>query len=337
MDILAYLRDRAATRGKTIALPEADDDRTLLAAAECLRRGLAGIVLIGDPAAIAKRAAALDADLTKAVVRDPAADPEHQEIVDALVECRKAKGMTPEQARLALKDNIVYAAVLVRMGRVDGYVSGAVHSTADTLRPALQIIKPAPGVKTVSAFFIMALPDQSPYASVQNVLFYGDSALVQNPSAEELAHIALNTARSWTQLIPGRDPVVAMLSHSTKGSARHADVDKVAKAAEIAKKLAAEQQWDLPIDGELQADAALVEAIGRSKAPGSRVAGRANVLIFPDLDAGNIAYKLTERLAGAAAIGPIVSGMAKPVNDLSRGCKASDIVDVVAVTVCQSA
>ncbi len=331
MSILQDIRKRAAQLQKTICLPEAMDERTLHAAETCAKEGFGPIVLIGDTARIQAKAKETGADIAKAVIRDPAKDPLYDKIVEKLVELRQAKGMTPEKAREALKDEVMYGAMLVKMDEVDGYVSGAVHSTADTLRPALQIIKAAKGVKTVSAFFMMVLPETSPYYSSQPVLFFGDSGLVQNPNPAELADIAIGTARSWEALI-GSKPVVAMLSHSTKGSAKHADVDKVLEALAIAKKADPE----LEIDGELQGDAALIPSIAAKKAPGSSVAGHANVLIFPDLDAGNIAYKLVERLAGATAIGPLISGMAKPVNDLSRGCKAEDIVDAVAVTACQA-
>ena len=332
MNILQQLRERAAKFQKTVCLPEAMDERTLKAADTCAKCGFGPIVLIGDTDQVKAKAKECGADISKAIIRDPAKDPDYEKIVSTLVELRKSKGLTPDAAKEALKNNIMYAAMLVKLGLVDGYVSGAVHSTADTLRPALQVIKGAKGVKTVSAFFMMVLPESSPYYKTQPVLFYADSGLVQNPSAEELADIAVGTAHSWTALM-GTKPVVAMLSHSTKGSAKHPDVDKVVAATAIAKKLAP----DIEIDGEFQGDAALIKDIGAKKAPGSLIPGRANVLIFPDLDAGNIAYKLTERLAGATAIGPLISGMAKPVNDLSRGCKAEDIVDAVAVTACQAA
>lgn len=332
MGVLEDIRAKAVKSQKTICLPEAMDERTLKAAALCAKLGFGPIVLVGDDAQVRAKAKECGADISNAVIRDPAKDPQYDKIVATLVELRQAKGMTPEKAKEALKDTVMYAAMLVKLDLVDGYVSGAVHSTADTLRPALQIIKAKKGVKTVSAFFMMVLPESSPYHKTQPVLFYADSGLVQNPSAEELADIAIGTADSWRALV-GTEPVVAMLSHSTKGSAKHADVDKVLAALEIAKKAAP----NLEIDGEFQADAALIKDIGAKKAPGSKIPGRANVLVFPDLDAGNIAYKLTERLAGATAIGPLISGMAKPVNDLSRGCKAEDIVDAVAVTCCQAA
>ncbi|MDR0362375.1 MAG: phosphate acetyltransferase [Planctomycetota bacterium] len=332
MSILDDIRGRAAKFQKIICLPEALDERTLHAAEGCAKLGFGPIVLIGDVAKIQAKAKECGVDISKAIIRDPAQDPAFDEILKTLVELRQSKGMTEKKAREALKDEIMYAAMLVKLGQVDGYVSGAAHSTADTLRPALQVIKAAKGVKTVSAFFMMVLPETSPYYSSQNVLFFADSGLVQNPDAAQLADIAIGTARSW-QALMGTEPIVAMLSHSTKGSAEHSDVDKVVEALNIAMGI----DPNLQIDGELQGDAALIPSIAVKKAPGSKVAGHANVLVFPDLDAGNIAYKLVERLAGATAIGPLISGMAKPVNDLSRGCKAGDIIDAVAVTACQAA
>jgi phosphate acetyltransferase len=332
MGIIEDIRAKAVKFQKTVCLPEAMDERTLIAAETCGKLGFGPVVLIGDTDKVNAKAKEAGADISRAILRDPAKDPDYEKIVATLVELRQAKGMTPDKAREALKDEIMYAAVLVKLGMVDGYVSGAVHSTADTLRPALQVIKAKKGVKTISAFFMMVLPESSPYFKTQPVMFFCDSALVQNPTPEELADIAIGTAQSWKAMM-GSDPVVAFLSHSTKGSAKHADIDKVVAGLEIARKAAP----DIEMDGEFQADAALIASIGAKKAPGSKVPGRANILVFPDLDAANIGYKLVERLAGATAIGPVMSGMAKPVNDLSRGCKAEDIVDTVAVTACQAA
>lgn len=332
MGIIQEIHAKAAKLQKTICLPEAMDERTLIATEGCAKAGFGPIVLIGDTDKIHAKAKECGADISKAIIRDPAKDPDYDKIVATLVEIRQAKGMTPEKAKEALKDEVMYGAMLVRLGMVDGYVSGAVHSTADTLRPALQVVKAAKGVKTISGFFIMVMPETSPYYKTQPVLFFADAGLVQTPTAEELADIAVGTANSWKALM-GTPPVIAFLSHSTKGSAKHVEIDKVVAGLGLAKKAAP----DIEMDGEFQADAALIPEIGSKKAPGSTVPGRANVLIFPDLDSANIGYKLVERLGGATAIGPIMSGMAKPVNDLSRGCKASDIVDTVAVTACQAA
>ena len=244
-----------------------------------------------------------------------------------LVELRQKKGMTPEQAKeLLLSNYLYYGVMMVKMGDADGMVSGACHSTADTLRPCLQILKTKPGTKLVSSFFVMVVPDCD--MGADGTFIFADSGLEQNPDPEKLAAIALSSAESFKTLT-GKEPVVAMLSHSTKGSAKHADVDKVVEATRIAKENAPE---GLMLDGEFQLDAAIVPSVGASKAPGSPVAGKANVLIFPDLDAGNIGYKLAQRLAKAEAYGPITQGIAKPVNDLSRGCSADDIVGVVAIT-----
>jgi phosphate acetyltransferase len=251
-------------------------------------------------------------------------------LVDTLYELRKAKGMTQEEAEKLLKTNPLYLGVmLVKTGVADGMVAGAANATANVLRPSLQILKTAPGTKLVSAFFVMVVPNCEYGAN--GVFIYAESGLVQNPNPEELAAIAVSSAHSF-ELLVQKEPVVALLSHSTKGSAHHADVDKVLEATKIAKELAP----NLKLDGEFQADAALVQSIGEKKAPGNTVAGKANVLIFPDLDAGNIGYKLTERLAKAEAYGPITQGIARPVNDLSRGCNASDIAGVISITAVQA-
>ena len=252
------------------------------------------------------------------------------EYVATLVELRKKKGMTEEQAReLLLNNYLYYGVMMVKMGDADGMVSGACHSTADTLRPCLQILKTKPGTKLVSAFFLMVVPDCD--MGADGTFIFGDAGLEQNPDPEKLANIALSSAESF-ETLTGKEPIVAMLSHSTKGSAKQADVDKVVEATKIAHELAPE----LKLDGELQLDAAIVDSVAKSKAPSSDVAGSANVLIFPNLDAGNIGYKLTQRLAKAEAYGPILQGIAKPVNDLSRGCSAEDIAGVVAITAIQA-
>ena len=324
MDFLSTMKAKAKADKKVIVLPESYEKRNLEAAAECLKEELADIVLIGKKDKILEAAGSFD--VSKAIFVDPETYDRMDEMVAGLAEARKSKGMTLEEARKILMDDSLFVAVmLVKMGVADGMVSGACHSTADTLRPCLQILKTKPGTKLVSAFFLIIVPDCEYGAN--GAFVFGDSGLNQNPNPEELAAIAASSAESFKLLVQ-EEPVVAMLSHSTKGSAKHADVDKVVEATRIAK----EQNPDLALDGEFQLDAAIVPSVGASKAPGSPVAGKANVLIFPDLDAGNIGYKLAQRLAKAEAYGPITQGIAKPVNDLSRGCSADDIVGVVAIT-----
>ena len=289
---------------------------------------MANVILIGDEDEIRKGAQGLD--LSKAVIVNPLKAEKLEAYVELLVELRKNKGMTPDKAKeLLTKQPLYFGVTMVKAGDADGMVAGAVHSTADVLRAALQVIKTAPSTKMVSAFFLMVVPNCEYGAN--GTFIFSDSGLVQNPSSEELAEIAASSARSF-ELLVGTEPVVAMLSHSTKGSAAHPDVDKVAEAARIAK----EAHPEIKLDGELQLDAAIVPSVGASKAPGSSVAGKANVLIFPDLDAGNIGYKIVERLAKAEAYGPITQGLAMPVNDLSRGCSADDIVGVAAITAVQA-
>ena len=304
-------------------------DRRVLEAAEMiLKYEVADLILIGKNKEIELASKGLN--LEKATIIDPFTSSLTEELVQLLYELRREKGMTLEQARdLLLTDYMYYACMLVKIGRADGAVSGACHSTSNTLRPALQILKTAPGVRLVSAFFLMVVPDCE-YGD-QGTFLFADSGLEQNPDSEQLAAIAGSSAASF-QLLTEHSPVVAMLSHSTKGSAKHADVDKVIAATEIAKKEFPQYE----IDGELQLDAAIVPSVANSKAPNSTVAGKANVLIFPDLDAGNIGYKLVQRLAKAEAYGPICQGIAKPVNDLSRGCTAEDILGVVAITAVQA-
>lgn len=329
MSFIDGIKDRAKQNMKTIVLPETEDRRTLEAASRILAEGVANIVLIGNEDEIAKKAEGLD--LSKATIIDPNNTDKLQGYVDLLVEVRKSKGMTPEQAREILtKDYPYFGVTMVKAGDADGMVSGAVHSTADTLRPSLQILKTAPGTKLVSSFFIIVVPNCD--FGDQGTFIFSDCGLVQNPNAEELAAIAGSSAKSFESLV-GKEPLVAMLSHSTKGSAAHPDVDKVLEATKIAKEL----YPNYKIDGEYQLDAAIVPSVGASKAPGSDIAGKANVLIFPDLDAGNIGYKLAQRLAKAEAYGPVTQGIAKPVNDLSRGCSADDIVGVIAITAVQAA
>lgn len=328
MGFIDEIKSRARQDKKTIVLPESMDRRTFEAAAEILAEDIANLVIIGTPEEVEKNSQGLD--ISKAVIVNPATYEKTEQYIDLLVELRKSKGMTKEDAtKLLMTEYMFYACVMVKAGDADGVVSGACHSTANTLKPALQIVKTKPGTKLVSAFFLMEVPNCE-YGE-KGTFVFGDCGLNQNPNSEELAAIAVSSAESF-KLLVGTEPKVAMMSHSSKGSAKHADVDKVAEATKLAKDMAPE----LCIDGELQADAAIVPSVGSAKAPGSDVAGCANVLIFPDLDAGNIGYKLVQRLAKAEAYGPMTQGIAKPVNDLSRGCSAKDIVGVVAITAVQA-
>ena len=325
MNFLETIKQRAKAANKTIILPETEDLRTLKAADALLKEGVAKVVLIGKPADIKSNSSGLD--LSKAEIIDPANYSETSRLSEVLAELRKSKGMTVAEAKELLTTNSLYlGCMLVKENLADGMVAGAVNSTANVLRPSLQILKTAPGIRLVSSFFIMVLPD-SPTLGENGIFLFSDCALAQNPTAEELAAIALSSAESFKKLI-GAEPKVAMLSHSTKGSAKHPDIDKVIEATRIAKEAAPH----LMLDGEFQLDAAIVPEIGKQKAPDSPIAGSANCLIFPDLDSGNIGYKLVERMAKAQAFGPITQGISKPVNDLSRGCSAEDIVGVSAIT-----
>lgn len=322
---LDSMLSRAAANKQTIVLPEGDDERTLAAAERILADNIANLIILGDAEAIEASSYTLDG----ATIVDPRTSEDRAEFADALHELRKHKGMTPEQA-LELMDNVLYFGVMmVKMGRADGMVAGACHATGDVLRPSLQILKTAPNVKSVSSFFVMVVPDCD--LGQQGTFIFSDCGLEVQPSSDVLAHIAVNSAQSWKTLM-GTEPVVALLSHSTYGSAQNSDTAKVTVATHYAQDMAP----DLAIDGELQLDAAIVPSVGSSKAPDSPVAGRANVLVFPDLDAGNIGYKLVQRLAKAEAYGPITQGIAAPVNDLSRGCSADDIVGVIAITCVQA-
>lgn len=328
MGFIESIKERAKQNKKTIVLPETGDRRTLEAAAKILEEGIANLVLVGNAETINKEAAGLN--LADAKVVDPNSTDKLDSYVDLLVELRKNKGMTPDIARDTLtKDYLTFGVTMVKAGDADGMVAGAVNSTANVLRPSLQILKTAPGTKLVSSFFVMVVPDCD--LGHNGTFIFSDCGLNQNPNAEELAAIAGSSAKSFEALI-GAEPLVAMLSHSTKGSAKHADVDKVLEATKIAK----ESYPGVKIDGEFQLDAAIVPSVGASKAPGNEIAGKSNVLIFPDLDAGNIGYKLTQRLAKAEAYGPITQGIAKPVNDLSRGCTSEDIIGVIAITAVQA-
>ena len=328
MSFIDSIKERARQNKKVIVLPESEDVRTYAAIERVLKENTADVILVGTDELVAEKSAGYD--ISGARVVDPAKFEKMDEYIDTLVELRKKKGMTREQASDLLHNSYTYFAVMmVKMGDADGMVSGACHSTADTLRPSLQILKTKPGTLLVSAFFVIVVPDCE-YGE-KGTFIFADSGMEQNPDPERLAAIANCSAESFELLVQA-EPLVAMLSHSTKGSASHADVDKVVEATRIAK----EKYPDLMLDGELQLDAAIVPAVGESKAPGSPVAGKANVLVFPDLDAGNIGYKLAQRLAKAEAYGPITQGIAAPVNDLSRGCSSDDIAGVVAITVVQA-
>lgn len=322
MSFIETIKERARENSKKIILPETMDERVIDAAIKVRDEKIAQIVLIGKPIK--------DVDLTGIEVIDPETSEMTDNLVKELYELRKDKGMTLEKAKeLLLTDYMYYACMLVKLGYADGVVSGACHSTANTLRPSLQIIKTKPGVSLVSAFFLMVVPDCK--FGDNGTFIFADSGLEQNPTPERLAVIAGTSAETF-ELLVGSEPKVAMLSHSTKGSATHADVDKVVSATKLAK----EMYPNYKIDGELQLDAAIVPEVAMSKAPNSEVAGYANVLVFPDLDAGNIGYKLVQRLAKAEAYGPITQGIAAPINDLSRGCSVDDIVGVVAITCVQA-
>ncbi len=322
--------ERASKDLKTIVLPESDDDRVIRAATWSLRDNIANIIMVGDEKKVAERAKKLRVDISDIVFVDPLTDPHFDEYKDKLVELRSHKGMTPEKADEILKNNyLTYGIMMVKQGVADGMVAGACHATADTLRPALQILRTAPGVEMVSGFFIMCVPDCD--MGEKGTFVFADCGLNQDPNAEELAVIAKTSAESFKALV-GAQPKVAMLSHSTKGSAKHALVDKVVNAVNIAH----DRFPGLILDGELQLDAALVPEVAESKAPDSYVAGHANVLIFPNLDAGNIGYKLVQRLGKANAFGPLLQGLSRPVNDLSRGCNSHDVEGVIAITAVQA-
>ena len=327
MAIIDKIKAKAKSDIKHIVLPEGEEIRNVQAAVMIRDQGLAKLTLLGNPAKVKEVAAG--ADLTGIDIIDPADSDKAPLYAATLYDLRKAKGMTEEEAAKKVADPMYYGIMMVKLGDADGLVSGAIHSTGDMLRPALQVIKSKPGMKTVSSCFLMECPDKS--FGDNGVMIFSDCGVNIDPDAEQLANIALGAADSARSLA-GMEPRVAMLSFSTKGSAKHDNVTKVQEATRIAKEMAP----DLALDGELQLDAALVEKVGQLKAPGSKVAGHANTLVFPDLDAGNIGYKLVQRLAHAEAYGPILQGIAKPCNDLSRGCSAEDIVATVAITACQA-
>ncbi len=331
MSFIETVKAKAKANPKTVVLPESYDERMLFAAEQITKEGLAKLTILGNPEKVKADAAAKNVDLTGVTILDPTAAPKLDAYVDKLVEMRKAKGLTQADAKklLTAPDHLFFAGMMVRERDIDGCVAGATSTTGNVLRAGIQTIGTAPGFKTVSSFFVMIT--KNPNFGDNGILFFADCGVNPNPDAQALGEIAVATARNYKALI-GVDARVAMLSFSTKGSASHPDVDKVLKAMSIAKDL----DPTILIDGELQADAALIPSIGEKKAPGSPVAGKANVLIFPDLDSGNIAYKLTERIGGAEAYGPLIQGMARPVNDLSRGCSVEDIVNVAAITVLEA-
>lgn len=330
MNLINEIIERAKADKQRIVLPEGTETRTLQAADQLVRDGVAEIILLGNPQEINLLADQLELkNIGKALVIDPKNHNKKQIYTDLLVELRKAKGMTPGKAAILVEDPLYLACLMIKNGDADGEIAGAQNTTGDVLRPALQIIKTSPGVSVVSGAFIMFT--KTPQYGKEGILVFADCAVMPNPTAQELASIAIASAQTARGIV-GVEPRVAMLSFSTKGSAQHEIVDKVAEAARIAKEIAP----DLLIDGELQADAALVPSVGTSKAPGSAIAGQANVLVFPTLEAGNIGYKLVQRLGNAEAVGPILQGMAAPVNDLSRGCSVDDIYKMVAIAANQS-
>jgi len=331
MELLERIKQNARKYNQRIVLPEGYEERTIKAADIAIEEELAQIILIGDPEEIKSHAAKLGLkNISRATVVNPLKHERKEHYVDMMVELRKSKGLTREEASRLIEDPLYLGVLMIKNGDADGEVSGADHSTGDVLRPAFHYVKTAPGISVVSGAFIMIHPDKK--FGENGVIIFADGAVHPNPNEKELAEIAVASANTAREIC-GFEPRIAMLSFSTKGSAKHPMVDMVVNATRIAKEMAP----DLQIDGELQADAALIETIGKSKAPGSAIAGKANVLIFPDLNSGNIAYKLVQRLAGAEAIGPVLQGMAAPINDLSRGCSVSDIVSMIAITANQAA
>jgi phosphate acetyltransferase len=331
MDLITSIKEKAKKHNKTIVLPEGTEERTIKAADIILSEGIAKIVLIGNKMEIEQLVTKFGLKhISKAQIIDPKNHTKKELYIESLIELRKSKGLSREEASKLLEDPLYLAVMMVKMGDADGEVAGAANATGDVLRPAFQIVKTKPGISVVSGAFFMVLKDKS--FGENGILVFADCAVHPNPTAEELAEIAVETGKT-TRAIGGFEPKIAMLSFSTKGSAKHEMVDKVVKATQLARQMAP----DMKIDGELQADAAIIPSIGASKAKGSEIAGHANVLVFPTLETGNIAYKLVQRLADAEAIGPVLQGMAAPINDLSRGCSVEDIVSLVAITCNQAA
>ena len=329
MSFINDIKQRAKQDIKTIILPESNDLRVIKATEQVLKEGYSDIILIGNKEEIKKLSQENNIDISKAKIVDPLKSEKFSEYAEKFYELRKAKGMTLDKAKEIMKDNVYFGMMMVKQGDGDGLVSGACHSTADTLRPALQILKTAPGTKLVSAFFLMLVPNCE-YGE-NGAFVFGDCGLNEYPDPEALSEIAISSSKSFKQLV-GKEPKVAMLSYSSYGSAHSPLTDKVVEATKLLK----EKMPDLIADGELQLDAAIIPEIAASKAPGSPLKGEANTLIFPDLDAGNIGYKLVQRFAKAEAYGPLCQGIARPVNDLSRGCSAEDIAGVVAITAVQA-
>lgn len=331
MELLDRIKQNARKYNKRIVLPESYEERTIKAADEAIADGLAQIILLGDPEGIRSHAKELGLlNIERATIINPASHEKKSHYIEMMVELRRHKGMTKEEASRLIEDPLYLGVMMIKNGDADGEVSGADHSTGDVLRPAFHYVKTAPGISVVSGAFIMILPDRN--FGEDGVLIFADGAVHPDPDEKQLAEIAVATAHT-ARAIAGFEPRIALLSFSTMGSACHPMVDKVVNATRLAKEMAP----DLMIEGELQADAALIESIGQKKAPGSKIAGKANVLIFPNLESGNIAYKLVQRLARAEAIGPILQGMAAPINDLSRGCSVNDIVSMIAITANQAA
>lgn len=329
MELIARIKETAKSQLKRIVLPEAEEERTLRAANQCTEEALAEIILIGNPETILSMANEYGLkEIKNCTIVDPNNNPNKQKYIDLMLSIRQSKGLTAEQAAQLILNPLYLSVLMIKAGDADGEVAGANNATGDVLRPAFQYVKTKPGLSVVSGAFLMIVPS---HFGDNGLMVFADCAVHPNPTAQELAEIAVETGRT-TRTIAGIEPRIAMLSFSTKGSAKHEMVDKVVEATRLAK----EMDPSLQIDGELQADAAIVPGIGSKKAPGSPIAGKANVLVFPTLEVGNIAYKLVQRMASAEAIGPVLQGMAAPINDLSRGCSISDIVNLVAITACQA-